>query len=254
MKLQFFSRSFVTRLQQTAGANVSKYGQGTAWLDNLVASQRYIHESNYVVEPPPVLLTSAEPADDAENARRVFNWLRHLTPAVAMELRLWAHLTHCVFADYMRVRWPAVNETLVQRRYLFEGNSFASLSRNGIARLWWAAYLTRDEKRGDPFELTDILFLRQDIQVAVLERAMGKCRGIRVALLEFIRDNQDWLSEQSFGKRIQFIAKEVNLLGGVAVLDAVPDGEIRSFLEKVGASIAHRRDSLSVMTESNAAA
>jgi hypothetical protein len=248
MKLQFFSRGFVTSLQQTAAANVQKYGQGTGWLDDLAAGQRYIHESNYVVEPPPALVISDEPTNDAENARRVFNWLRHLTPAVAMELRLWSHLTHYVFSDYMRARWPAVTETLVQRRYLFEGNSFAALSRNGISRLWWAAYLTRDEKRGDPFQLTDILFLRQDIQVAVLERAMGKCRAIRVALLEFVRDNQGWLSEQSFGRRIQFIAKEVNLLGGVAVLDAVPDDEIRAFLQKVGASIAGGKESVSAMT------
>jgi hypothetical protein len=248
MKLQFFSRSFVTRLQQTAALNVPEYGQSAGWLDDFAAGQRYIHESNYVVEPPPVLLMSEKPADDAENARRVFNWLRHLTPAVAMELRLWAHLTHCVFPDYMRERWPAVNEALVQRRYLFEGNSFSALSRNGISRLWWAAYLTRDQKRVDPFELTDVLFLRQDIQVAVLERQMGKCRGLRVALLEFLRDNQEWLAEKSFGRRIQLIAKEVNLLGGVAVLDAVPDGDIRAFLQKVGASIAGRGETVTAMT------
>lgn len=207
-------------------------------MTDLSAGKTYINESNYVVEPPPELLVSDKPADDAANARRLFNWLRHLTPAVAMELRLWAHLTHCVFPAYMYARWAPSDGTMVQRRYLFEGNSFASLSRNGIARLWWAAYLTRDEKRPDPFELTDILFLRQDIQVALLERAIGKCRGVRVALLQFIRDNQNWLSEASFGRRIQVLAREVNLLGGVAVLDAVPDTELSSYLTVVAKSFA----------------
>jgi hypothetical protein len=241
MKLQFFGRGFVKRLQATTVTNVPRYGSGTTWLADLAAGEAYIYESNYVVEPPPTLVLSDKPADDAVNARRVFNWLRHLTPAVAMELRLWAQLTHCVFQDYMSVRWPPKDERIVHRRYLFQGNSFASLSRNGIARLWWAAYLTRDEKRSDPFELTDVLFLRQDIQVALLERAMGKCRGVRVAMLEFIRDNEDWLSEASFGQRIQTLAREVNLLGGVAVLDAVPDGELKSYLTKVASSIAGSR-------------
>lgn len=241
MKLQFFSRDFVTRLQQTADANYSKYGADMGWLGGLCAGKKYVHDSKFVVEPPPKLIESDKPADDAENAKRVFNWLHQLTPAVAMELRLWGHLTHCVFKDYMHSRWPADSGSLVTRRYLYEGNSFAALSRNGISRLWWSAYLTRDEKRADPYELTNTLFLRQDIQVAVLERAMGKCRGVRVALLEFLHDNQDWLSEESFGKRIQFIARELNLLGGVAILDAIPDEEIKSFLARIGASIVDGR-------------
>jgi hypothetical protein len=238
MKLQFFSKSLVQRLQDGADANCSKYGPKNGWLADLARGQRSEFESRFTVEPPPALIISDNPSDDAENAQRVFGWLRHLTPAVAMELRLWAHLTHQVFPEYMYVRWPPKDANIVRRRYLFEGNSFAALSRNGISRLWWAAYLTRDEKRSDPFELTDVLFLRQDIQVAVLERAMGKCRGVRVSLLEFIRDNLQQLSEQKFGRRIQILARELNLLGGVALLDAVPATELSAYLKKVAGSFA----------------
>jgi len=42
------------------------------------------------------------------------------------------------------------------------------------------------------------------------------------------------LAEESFGRRIQVLAREVNLLGGVAILDALPAGEIESFLVRVG--------------------
>jgi hypothetical protein len=153
-----------------------------------------------------------------------------------MEERLWAHLTHRIFAEYMAVRWPPKDANIVHRRYLFEGNSFAALSRNGISRLWWAGYLTRDEGRSDPYELTKVLFLRQDIQVSVLERAMGKCRSARVALLEFIRDNQAQLSEERFGRRVQILVRELNLLGGVAVLDAIPAAELSAYLKKVAGS------------------
>jgi Family of unknown function (DUF6339) len=237
MKLQFLSKKMIQRLQDGAGANHSKYGPKNEWLSELAGGERFEYESRFIVEPPPILNLSDKPADDAENAQRIHSWLRNITPSVAMELRLWAHLTHNVFSEYMYMRWPPKDANIVHRRYLFEGNSFAALSRNGISRLWWAAYLTRDENRPNQFELTDTLFLRQDIQVAVLERAMGKCRGVRVALLDYIRNNQSWLSEEAFGKRIQILARELNLLGGAAILDAIPKADLTAYLEKIGASI-----------------
>ncbi len=238
MKLQFFSGKFVARLRESVGANLDKYGADTGWLETIATGQTYIHESSLVIDPPPALQTSAEnnSEHDAENAKRVFSWLRNLTPALAMEERLWAHLTHCVFPEYMKVRWPVESESAVHRRYLFEGRSFAALSRNGIARLWWAGHLTIDEKRANPFQLTEVLFLRQDIQVALLERSIGKCRSIRTSVLEFLRDNTYWMSEESFGKRIQVLARELNLLGGVAILDALPVSEVQGFLNRIGES------------------
>ena len=215
MKLQFFSGNFVTRLRETAATNVGKYGPDSSWLETFAAGHVYIHESNHVVDPPPSLVTSTDKnaQNDAENAKRIFSWLRMLTPALAMEERLWAYLTHCAFPDYMYARWPAVSEKLVKRRYLFQSKSFDALARNGIARLWWAGYLTSDEKRTNPFELTETLFLRQDIQVSLLERSIGKCRNVRMCVLDFLRDNRSGLSEEAFGKRIQVLLRELNLLG-----------------------------------------
>jgi hypothetical protein len=240
MKLQFFSGNFVTQLREGASANLSNYGNDTSWLEPLSGGKPYVHESALVVDPPPQLvITEGDNAqNDAENAKRIYTWLIKLTPALAMEERLWAHLTHCIFQDYMKARWPADSANAIQRRYLFEGKSFAALSRNGIARLWWAGYLTRDAKRENPFQLTETLFLRQDIHVSLLERSMGKCAKVRAAVLDFLRENSGWLSSEAFGRRIQLLLKEVNLLGGVAILDALPEAELQGFLKKVGESLA----------------
>lgn len=236
MRPPFFSARFVARLHERASENQSSYGDDHSWLDTFAGGQPYRHESNLVVDPPPELRFDGDDADsrDAENAMRVYQWLRKLTPAIAMEERLWAYLTHVTFAEYMAKRWPPKNKGAVERRYLFEGGSFSSLARNGIARLWWAGYLTIDEKRDDPFELTRTLFLRQDIQVSLLERSLGKCRGVRHGVLEYLRVNESWLSSESFGKRIQFILKELNLLGGVAVLDALPPDGFQAALDAIG--------------------
>jgi hypothetical protein len=56
--------------------------------------------------------------------------------------------------------------------------------------------------------------------------------------LEFLLNNKDWFAEKKFGRRIQRLLLELNLLGGVAVLDAVPPAEIQTFLQKVGKKLA----------------
>jgi hypothetical protein len=238
MKLPFFSNNFVKQLRDNSATNLSKYSSTASWLDSFAAGKPYTHESNQVVDPPPQLVVSDDnPSNDAENAKRIFTWLRGLTPALAMEERLWAYLTHSVFTDYMRARWPAEDANIIRRRYLFEDKTFAALSRNGISRLWWAGYLTRDETRSNPYELTETLFLRQDIHVSLLERSLGKCKGVRWAVLDFLRENSDGLATEKFGKRIQLLLKELNLLGGVAILDALPPEALRRFLLKIAKTL-----------------
>jgi hypothetical protein len=238
MKLPFFGGKFVERLRKGADANLSKYGADSRWVSSLAGGESYLFDSAQVVGPPPALKISDEPAIDAENSRRVFQWLQNLTPALAMEERLWACLAHTVFPEYMHVRWPVKDADAVRRRYLFEGKSFAALSRNGIGRLWWAGHLTFDESRSDSFELTDTLFLRQDIQVSLFERSIGKCRNVRVSVLEFLKNNSGSLSDAAFGRRIQLVLKELNLLGGVSLLDALPRTEIDACLQRIAKSVA----------------
>ena len=140
MKLPFFSRKFLEALRSGASSGASRYGAESDWLASLSSGQPYIHESSYIVDPPPQLFSMGikDSKNDAENAIRVHTWLKDLPPSTAMEERLWAYLAHVPFSGYMRSRWPVKNEGEVLRRYLFEGSSFGALARHGIARLWWA--------------------------------------------------------------------------------------------------------------------
>jgi hypothetical protein len=236
MKLPYFSKTMVERLHEQAPVNTPKYGANPSWIEPFAGGKQYIFESTRVVDPPPTLVFGEDdnPKNDAENARRIYNWLATLPPAVSMEERLWGHLAHCVFPDYMAARWPVTAQNIIHRRYLFEDKTFAALARNGISRLWWAGKLTHDKTRQNPFELTDVLFMRQDIQVSLLERAIGKCHNVRTAVLDFFRENSGWLAEEAFGYRIQQMLKELNLLGGVAVLDGLSQVQLHAFLAKVG--------------------
>ena len=235
MKLTYFSARMLEWLRANAAANVAMYEGSSRWVEQEARRKHALLESSLIVDPPPQLLTSEtnNARNDAENAQRVFGWLRSLTPTLAMEERLWAYLTHIVFAEYMHARWPAEKADAVTRRYLFEGKASRALSRNGIARLWWAAYLTEDAGEDDPFVLTRVLFRDQNIQVALLERNIGKCPRVRAAFLKYIRDNETALASGQFGRRIQILTRELNLLGGVYLLDALPHDVLRAHIEDI---------------------
>lgn len=245
MRLPFFSSKFVARLKRSAESNVRHYGTGVSWIERFAAGSQYVRESDQVVDPPPSLIFGDDdnPKYDAANARLIYEWLSQLSPALAMEERLWAYLAHVTFANYMNARWPVDRPTTIERRYLFEGMSFAALSRHGIARLWWAGYLTKEEARQNPYELTEALFMRQDVQVALMERSLGKCRAVRTAVLDFLRVNRDWFAKEAFGRRIQRLIRELNLLGGVAILDSLPAMSLDGFLAQTGRKISSDGDS-----------
>jgi hypothetical protein len=240
MQVPYFGKAFVEKLRNRAEQHVDKYTGSSSWIEGISAGQRYSFESQQQVGSPPQLKGTEGDVEkfDSENARRIFEWVGPIAPALAMEERMWAYLTHVTFADYMHLRWPVTKASTIHRRYLFEGRSFDSLSHNGIARLWWAAALTRDAERSNPFELTDVLFHRQDIQVALLERSLGKCRAVRTGVLDFIRANKEWLARESFGRRIQLLVKELNMFGGVVLLDALTPSEIAEHLALVAERIA----------------
>jgi hypothetical protein len=70
----------------------------------------------------------------------------------------------------------------------------------------------------------------------LLERSLGKCPTVRSSVLEFLSENRERLEGEAFGRRIQVIIRELNLLGGVALLDALPRATIDSFLHRIAES------------------
>jgi hypothetical protein len=80
---------------------------------------------------------------DAWLAPRVHAALR-LTRREAADKRIWTYLTVVAFPDYVRWRWFKNEESPDKPVPLdrFTGED----SKNGIARLWWAAELTRNGK------------------------------------------------------------------------------------------------------------
>jgi hypothetical protein len=235
VSLRFVSNRALSQLRSEIEANKASYLAGRAGkvLGSLDAATL---ESRIQTDEPPAL---EMPRDgklcDAENVRRVYQWLNDLTPVQASDPRLWVYLSHAPYADYTAARWPIDPESNVtdriRERYFLEGEGLASLVRNSIARLWWFGYLTRDTNQADPFELTDVLLSLQDIQMAFLERAIGRSPRILHGALrlwkKLLAERGDVPKQ---GTVIQQWAKLIRLHGGVVLLDALPDNQLQNLI------------------------
>lgn len=173
---------------------------------------------------------------DLENSILLYEGLT-LNETQASDPRLWTYLSHVVFWKYMRKRWALENvkkgDNPIGRvidRYLLINPRLESLTRNGISRLWWYAHLTRDIKRSDNYELTRVLLSRAEVAVGVLERTIGINQNMRIAILEFLKENNDILSNEDLTR---LLLRTFNLYGGTKVLPLLEVEEIKKILEYI---------------------
>jgi len=179
--------------------------------------------------------TDGSSKDDVENAILLYEAME-INLTTASDQRLWTCLTHTLFWDYMKKRWPL--ESLdkdrrlsrIKDRYHLRSLSLNNLSRNGISRLWWMAHLTADEDRKDKYELTRVLGSRQDLIAGLLERFIGSNLNIRKSILNFLSENKMYLENED--KRRELL-KQINLVGGVKNLPLLDQAEIIAEIKRI---------------------
>ncbi len=232
MNLNYFTDRFLVTLRHAVPVNLPKYTSAETWIAAYAGAQRYAWETGVEVSDlPPLMPPDDEGTHDAENAIRLHRATAMLTPVQAMDERLWACLSHCVWWEYMVQRWspnvgnPGRAAKFVIRRYFLESRGLRGLATNGLSRLWWAGHLTHDPARDDPYELTRVLMGKADIATGLLERSIGKNRHLLSHVLQFLRDHMSeielkWKSIGGPGRAVQQMVRDMNRRGGVVLLDA----------------------------------
>lgn len=184
------------------------------------------------------LITSSKDKHfDYENSKNLYENLAGITPAVASDSRLWTYLTHATFWEYMRSRWPIEGvgehrnpQGRIIDRFFLNGSNLETLTRNGISRLWWFAYLTVDDESSNRYELLEVLLERQDIATGILERAIGSHRSTRLAILRFLKERESLRKNED---ETRVFLKYINLSGGVRNLAGLKQEELRVLFEKI---------------------
>ncbi len=221
--------------------NLNRYTKRQPWLsDRPVYAKHFVKSTIIVQKKPKLLLPSGDSFYDFENAVEIHGCYQ-LTPVQASDPRLWARLVHVEAWDYMQLRWPVSNDKnpkYVRQRYFVAGTDSRAISRNGIARLWWSAEITKNAKsQNDPYKLTRIMLSKLDITQQLLERSYGRSRPLVQGALRFIEKNaDDCLHDgQKSRDRVRHLAKQLFRGSGVTILDSMPESNLHEFLgEELG--------------------
>lgn len=179
MKIYFMKQKALDSLQAEVADNLNKYQSSSFWMDEHFINQnmpKYYFDTG--IEVADYQLISGGPETDFQNAKIVFEAFKNkLNPVQASDLRLWAYLAHVQHWEYMSHRWKidipdeeddegseerkkSPREKMIDRvktRYFFGDSRGKAFVRQGIARLYWSAYLTYDDTNDNPYEYTEFL-------------------------------------------------------------------------------------------------
>ena len=233
MRIRFLSETALDTLTENLSHNLHFFKEP----DNrgLLASLKSdigedpLKESNFSLPDSLVLDPTTRGGDEVDNIKKIYGELKNLPRSIACDGRLWAGLAIDKFWTYTKSRWNLETELSVGKvldHFLFKGQSKKAYTRQAIARLWWIGDLTYDAGRQDPYEITSFTMKDTDYVVNLLERNFSSNRQI---FREFVEAVEQGRKEGMKIERdeIRELCKYLNLLGGVYVLDAFPDGLIR---------------------------
>lgn len=242
--VQCFRQAFLDQFKSNLQSNLSSYETNEIWVHAYFGDSPWSSDTSLSLPAGFELLspTSRSNLHDLENTIRLHTALQHLTVAQATDERLWAWLAHVQFWQYMRARWPVeryVREGVlpskvannIKERYFFMSNRHRALVRHGIARLWWYGHISYDASREDPYELTALLLSKLDIAQSLLERNVSGNLAVCKAVLHVLEAEEKKGNDFSDRERFRDLVQHLNRLGGVTVLDALEEEEIRSELE-----------------------
>jgi len=244
--LKVFKESAVNALLEIIKTDVSKYQLDETWVENMYPD-RSLFATTKLADLPDDLLRIPEGDEkfDLENSERLFNALRGLTLTQAADPRLWTYLTHVKYWKYMRKRWPINAEVelvkargSVVSRYFLSGDKARALTRNGVARLWWAGHTCyASSSDGNEFTYAKALFATQDVYASLMERAFSKNRKIIQPVLSVLTKKLEEGSnfdvrENRCRDDVRGLGKHLVLLGGAMVLDVLDPAAIEEIVEK----------------------
>lgn len=184
---------------------------------------------------------------DPFRCEAIYAALKNLTPQQATDERLWTYLTHFVFWDYARARWPLSSkkkeEDKIQhiKSHYFMGGLRGMVRDNAISRLWWMAHVCDRAKKFSLADSLGALLLQEDVRKEIMERATF-CRSapifnslMKFMMLSFKNIPNPKTHESSLHQRENFrkLCKQLNRVGGVRVLDSLEQSKLDDLIGEI---------------------
>lgn len=237
MKARFFKATQLQGLMNKIEDNLDVYRTGD--FEFLLHDQSYFFESSLEILPEKLALISCAADDhrEVDNCIHMFEAMGLISNYLARDDRLWAYLTHTYLLNYSRSRWPIPQDNVEAIKHI-KAHFFCMGARgierdNAASRLWWLASLC-NRAQGLSFRdaLTTLLF-KTDVRANIVERPTTS-QNVRVftGLLKMFNDSFKTEEKALFERqKYRALMKEINLIGGVLLLAALPEPKISQLLK-----------------------
>lgn len=237
MKINFIKAYKVEELLAKIPDNLEYYRTGD--FSYLIHDPAYFFETHLDIDEAKMTEISCDNdnLNEVRNCVLIYEALGNLTHYLARDERLWVLLTHTFLLNYTRSRWPIPDDD--QKAIKHIKNHFFCIGARGIerdnaaSRLWWLASLC-SRVRELSFEEALTCFLHQsDVRANMVERPTTS-QNIRVfsAILKRLHQSYETNKELFERERFRSLMKEINLVGGVRLLAALPDICIEQVLDQ----------------------
>lgn len=163
---------------------------------------------------------------DRKNVEILYEALRDLKPANALDERLWAGMLFGQFWDFVKYRRAEAlksdDEREVLNSFLFLRGTKRSCFINCLSRLWWTGFLLYDEKSDNHYSAVDLI-----TESAYASNVMLLSSSNFMANKELALGVMDCISERKRkGEKIgryHFVeaSKYMNCIGGITLLDTL---------------------------------
>ena len=242
MKLQLISQDSIDIIKSNLEIWKTRFDADDAtWLEEKLEGMLFLPTSYEDIPDFELVMDGDNPfATEAKNVEIVYSNLQFLTDSQASDERLWAGLGLSYFWKYIKYRWAIDGSSSVDtlRNHFFFGmGPRVSLTRQGVARLWWIGRLTYDGQRSDPFELTKLVCEQASFIPDILERNTSNNPRIVHAFLDAL------LALRVEGititaELVRELSKYLNVLGGTYLLDCLSPEKIMLKVTEKGRELA----------------
>ena len=238
MKTRLLKSGTVQELSNKIADNLDRYRTGN--FDFLKEDFSRFFEIDEQIELEKMVGIQCENNDYQEvtNCENMFSSLPAMSPYMARDERLWTYLTHVDLLNYARKRWPIPeddNKAIGHIRTHFFVVGARGIERdNAASRLWWMAHIS---SRCQTMPLKDSLqcfLFRSDVRANIVERPTTAQNPVILSTI-FEKLNESYHGDQKLFEREIFrnFMIELNLLGGVRLLDSLGKHEIENIVSSI---------------------
>lgn len=254
MKHKVFTQNYVDYLQAKVGDNLTRY-QNPEY-DWIADAENQPFKGIIEIEIPDdygekmaTLSTQLEnciPPEDAKNkavydlkaAKLIYEACAFLSPMQGAQKGFWTYLAHGPLMQYVRKRWPKIDDPDVSASYIAEHWLYKQGEvRNWLHGLYWSVEVSvgKPERKGEPFDysFTEKLFTHQNIRVrgVVARGDLFSNKNATKAFLKFREEHKDDIFCKYDEYRVEFCVQLLNNAGGSIDLNVWEESDFTRFLE-----------------------